>query len=165
MELINIRSFTVTASVDPADGDRGWLVAHGDQGGGYGLYVDDGRLWWLHNDGKGLVRRLDGGPAGAEMAAVVTAPGGFTWDVTLLVDGEARGSDTGYRMLFPMSPFEGIDVGLDRRSPVSWQIYEADGPFPFTGNLHHVRYEPGEQAPDSAWRWKETLREMGARFE
>ncbi len=165
MELINMRNFTVTASVAPADGDRGWLVAHGDQGGGYGLYVDDGRLWWLHNDGKGLVRRLDGGPAGAEMAAVVMAPGGFTWDVTLLVDGEERGSDTGYRMLFPMSPFEGIDVGLDRRSPVSWEIYEADGPFPFTGTLHHVRYEPGEQAPDSAWRWKETLREMGARFE
>ena len=54
LELINMRDFTVTASVDLAEGDRGWLVAHGDQGGGYGLYVDDGRLWWLHNDGKGV---------------------------------------------------------------------------------------------------------------
>jgi arylsulfatase len=168
LELINMRDFTVTASVELTEGDRGWLVAHGDQGGGYGLYVDDGRLWWLHNDGKGVVRRLDGGPVGSgsvELAAVVTAPGGFTWDVTLTVDGASRGSDTGYRMLFPMSPFEGIDVGMDRRSPVSWEIYEADGPFPFTGSLHQVRYEPGEPAPDSAWRWKDMLKEMGARFE
>jgi len=165
MELINMRDFTVSASVDRVEGDRGWLVAHGDQGGGYGLYVDGDHLWWLHNDGKGRIRRLDGGPAGAEMAAVVTAPGGFTWDVQLVVDGEERSADTGYRMLFPMSPFEGIDVGIDRRSPVSWEIYEADGPFAFTGTLHHVRYEPGEWAPDSAWRWKDTLKEMGARFE
>ena len=48
---------------------------------------------------------------------------------------------------------------------VSWEVYEADGCFPFTGTLHHVRYEPGDWAPDSAWRWKEALREMGARFE
>ena len=85
--------------------------------------------------------------------------------MTLTVDGTSRGSDTGYRMLFPMSPFEGIDVGRDRRSPVSWEIYEADGTFPFTGRLHHVRYEPGALAPDSAWRWKDVLKEMGAKFE
>lgn len=168
MELINMCSFTVTATVEVAEGDRGWLVAHGDQGGGYGLYLDAGGLWWLHNDGKGVVRRLSGGavPAGVcELAAVVTAPGGFLWDVALTVDGEERAADTGYRMLFPMSPFEGIDVGIDRRSPVSWEIYEADGPFPFTGTLHSVRYEPGEPAPDSAWRWIDMLREMGAQFE
>ena len=150
LELINMRDFTVTVAVDLAEGDRGWLVAHGDQGGGYGLYVDDGRLWWLHNDGKGVVRRLSGGPVGTgavELAAVVSAPGGFTWDVTLVVGDESRASDTGYRMLFPMSPFEGIDVGLDRRSPVSWEIYEADGPFPFTGTLHRVHYEPGRTGP------------------
>jgi hypothetical protein len=168
LELINMRDFTVTVAVDLAEGDRGWLVAHGDQGGGYGLYIDDGRLWWLHNDGKGVVRRLSGGAVGTgavQLAAVVSAPGGFTWDVTLLVGDESRASDTGYRMLFPMSPFEGIDIGLDRRSPVSWEIYAADGPFPFTGTVHHVHYEPGEPAPDSAWRWRDLLKEMGAKFE
>ncbi len=168
LELINMRAFTVTASVDLAEGDRGWLVAHGDQGGGYGLFVDAGELWWLHNDGKGVVRRLSGGPVdpGAhELAAVVTTPGGFLWDVALTVDGDERAADTGYRMLFPMSPFEGIDIGIDRRSPVSWEIYAADGPFPFTGTLHRVRYEPGDDAPDSAWRWIDMLREMGAQFE
>jgi arylsulfatase len=168
MELINMRSFTVTAALTVASGDRGWLVAHGDQGGGYGLCLDDDRLWWVHNDGKGTVRRLDGGPVPAgevEVAAAVHAPGGFTWDVTLSVAGEDRAVDTGYRMLFPISPFEGIDVGIDRRSPVSWEVYEREGPFPFTGTLLHVRYEPGDPAPDSAWALKEVLREMGSRFE
>jgi arylsulfatase A-like enzyme len=168
MELINMRSFTVTATVDLAPGDRGWLVAHGDQGGGYGLHVDGDALWWVHNDGKGQVRTLCAGPVPAgpvELSASVSAPGGFTWDVALLVDGEERATDTGYRMLFPISPFEGIDVGLDRRSPVSWAIYRQEGPFAFTGTLHHVRYLPGEPAPDSAWRLKDVLREMGAHFE
>ncbi len=168
MELINMRSFTVTASVVLGEADRGWLVAHGDQGGGYGLHVDGGELWWVHNDGKGRVRTLSGGPVpmgAVELSATVTAPGGFTWEVSLAVDGEERATDSGYRMLFPISPFEGIDVGLDRRSPVSWAIYEREGTFPFTGTLHHVRYEPGEPAPDSAWRLKDLLREMGARFE
>jgi len=168
LELINMRSFTVTASVELAEGDRGWLIAHGDQGGGYGLFVEAGELWWLHNDGKGVVRRLSGGPVGPgahDLAAVVTTPGGFLWDVALTVDGDERATDAGYRMLFPMSPFEGIDIGIDRRSPVSWEIYEADGPFPFTGVLHRVRFDPGDDAPDSAWRWIDMLREMGAKFE
>ncbi len=47
-------------------------------------------------------------------------------------------------MLFGMAPFEGIDVGIDRRSPVSWEIYERFGPFPYSGTLGSVRYEPGE---------------------
>ncbi len=145
-----MRAFTVTASVELTEGDRGWLVAHGDQGGGYGLYVDDGELWWLHNDGKGVVRRLAGGPVGTgahELAAVVTTPGGFLWDVALTVDGDERATDTGFRMLFPMSPFEGIDVGIDRRSPVSWEIYEADGPFPFTGQAPPRPLRPRRRRP------------------
>ena len=68
-------------------------------------------------------------------------------------------------MLVGMAPFEGVDVGIDRRSPVSWTIYERFGPFPYSGALHSVRYEPGEPAPDAPERMLDTLREMGARFE
>ncbi len=50
---------------------------------------------------------------------------------------------TGVPMLFGIAPFEGIDVGIDRRSPVSWEIYERFGPFPYTGALHSVTYTPG----------------------
>ena len=41
-----------------------------------------------------------------------------------------------------------IDVGIDRRSPVSWSIFERFGPFPYTGVFRHVRYVPGDPAPD-----------------
>ena len=37
-------------------------MAHGDQGGGYALYVLDDELWFVHNDGRGRLRRLSGGP-------------------------------------------------------------------------------------------------------
>ena len=68
-------------------------------------------------------------------------------------------------MLAAMAPFEGIDVGIDRRSPVSWGLYERRGPFPFTGAIRAVTYVPGELAPDAGERWIDFLRESGARFE
>ncbi len=43
-QLIWFRSVTITAAVDFAPGDHGMLVAHGDQGGGYALYVLDDEL-------------------------------------------------------------------------------------------------------------------------
>jgi len=64
-----------------------------------------------------------------------------------------------------MAPFEGIDVGIDRRSPVSWSIYERFGPFPYTGTLHAVRYEPGALAPDAPDTMIDLLRQMGSQFE
>ena len=68
-------------------------------------------------------------------------------------------------MLFGIAPFEGIDVGIDRRSPVSWEIFQQFGPFAYTGTFHRARYEPGEPGADSPDRMLEMLREMGARFE
>jgi hypothetical protein len=36
---------------------------------------------------------------------------------------------------------EGIDVGIDRRPPVCWDIYERSGPFPYMGGaLASVTY-------------------------
>jgi arylsulfatase len=64
-----------------------------------------------------------------------------------------------------MAPFEGIDVGIDRRSPVSWPVYERYGPFPYSGSIHTVRYEPGERAPDAPPNMVEVLREIGRAYE
>ena len=58
--LILWRDVTITASVTLAAGDAGVLVAHGDQGGGYSLYVDDtGELVAAHN-GYGIEREVRG---------------------------------------------------------------------------------------------------------
>ena len=56
-------------------------------------------------------------------------------------------------------------VGTDRRSPLSWEIYERHGPFPFTGALGAVRYQPGELPPDAPVNMIEVLRQIGMKFE
>jgi arylsulfatase len=168
VQLLWFRSVTFTVRLDYAPGDQGMLVAHGDQGAGYALYVLEGDLFFVHNDGRGNVRTHAAGamPTGArEVRCEMHAPGGRVWNVAVSVDGDARGTLDGVPMLFGMAPFEGIDVGIDRRSPVSWELYERFGPFPYSGSLESVTYEPGEWAPDAPVHMLDTLRELGASYE
>ena len=162
------RSASTSRSTTPP-ATQGMLVAHGDQGGGYALYVEDDELRWVHNDGRGSTRTLAGrsvaGRAGHRRRrrhARRAADGGTS---PLPVDGEPRAEGDGFALLFPMAPFEGIDVGIDRRSPVSWDLYERHGPFPYRGALESVTYAPGEPAPDSPYVLIDMLRELGANFE
>ncbi|MFN8040018.1 MAG: arylsulfatase [Acidimicrobiales bacterium] len=168
VQLIWFRAVEIAVSLTYLAGDQGTLFAHGDQGSGYGLYVREGRLVYLHNDGRGHVRELDGGELADGASSIVVrkeAPGGNVWTVHLSVDGDEVGVLEGVPMLYGMAPFQGIDVGIDRRSPVSWEQYERFGPFPFTGDLHSVTYTPGDPAPDAPQNLMAMLREMGAKFE
>ncbi|MFO7592371.1 MAG: arylsulfatase [Acidimicrobiia bacterium] len=168
VQLLWFRSCRISVALDFSPGDHGYLVAHGDQGAGYGLYVLDDELVFVHNDGRGRMRTLSGGLLEGGTGAVtldLDAAGDGCWSVALSVEGAPRGTLEGVPMLFGMAPFEGIDVGIDRRSPVSWGIYERFGTFAYTGDLTSVRYEPGEPALNAPERMLDTLREMGARFE
>ena len=168
MQLIWYRGLTAEVALDFAPGDRGYLFAHGDQGSGYGLYVLDDEVRFVHNDGRGDLRECSGGrlaPGPRTVELVMTAPGETVWDVQLRVDGEVTGELPRVPMLFGMAPFEGIDVGIDRRSPVSWDIYERYGPFAYTGTLHCVRFVPGDLAPDAPDSMVDLLRQMGSQFE
>ena len=162
------RNFTVTIDVTVAEGDHGVLVAHGDQGGGYSLELRHTGLVFVHNDGHGLTSRVDAGELAPGRHSVVLdfrAPGGGRWHVTVQVDGAARNEPFDCPMLWPMAPFSGIDVGIDRSSPIDWSRFEAHGPFPYSGRLHSARYEPGELAPDAPARFTDFLRDWGAKFE
>ncbi|HEY5156002.1 MAG TPA: hypothetical protein VIJ47_14785, partial [Acidimicrobiales bacterium] len=128
----------------------------------------DDELWFVHNDGRGTMRRLSGGPVPdgtTRLGASMDAVGGGSWTVTLSVDGDDRATLEGVPLLYGMAPFEGIDVGIDRRSPVDWSLYERFGPFPWTGILEAVTYTPGVDAPDSPANLLPLLREMGLAFE
>ncbi|MCW2542933.1 MAG: arylsulfatase family protein, partial [Frankiales bacterium] len=143
-QLVANRSFVITVQLSSPG--TGTLVAHGDQGGGYALFLEDGELRFAHNDGRGRTRVIGGTlSAPSVVEARFTAPGGGTWSVTLLADGAEVASGEGFALLFPMAPFQGIDVGLDSKSPVVW----GRGAFPFTGAISSVTYTPGEPAPDS----------------
>jgi arylsulfatase A-like enzyme len=168
VQLIWFRTITITVDLDHKSADQGMLVAHGDQGAGYAMYVLDGELVFTHNNGRGAMLSVSGGAMADGVRSVeaeLRATGGQKWDLTLRVDGEDRAVQDGVPMLFGIAPFEGIDVGIDRRSPVSWEIYERFGPFPYTGALHSVTYTPGEPAPDAPVNLLDMLRDLGAAFE
>jgi arylsulfatase len=168
VQLIWFRTVKITVALEHRAHDEGILVAHGDQGSGYALYVLDGELRFVHNDGRGRMRHVAGGPMPGGVQTVeaeLVATGQQQWEVALRVDGEERAKEPEVPMLFGIAPFEGIDVGIDRRSPVSWEIYERFGPFPYTGMLRSVTYTPGEPAPDAPVRLMDMLREIGMKFE
>lgn len=168
LQLIQWRSFVVDVDLDYRTGDQGVLVSHGDQGGGYLLHVDpDGELVFTHN-GYGKMAELRCGPIPDGTSAIrieVTAPGGWLWHVEVFVGGCSVGRLEELLLLGAMAPFQGIDVGIDRRSPVSWDLYERHGNFPWTGDLRAVTYTPGELAPDAGPNFIELLREIGMRYE
>jgi arylsulfatase len=143
------------------------LLAHGDQGGGYAVYLEGDELVYAHNAyGTMHDLRVPRPSAGTrELVLDVEAPGRWRWTVRLLADGAELGSLGELEMIAFMAPFEGIDVGLDRASPVDWALHERRGTFPFSGTVRSATYTPGEPAPDAGIRYLDLLREMGARFE
>jgi hypothetical protein len=157
-QLVANRSFTVTVRLVTLG--EGVLVAHGDQGGGYSLAVHGGEVVFHHNDGRGQVRSMTG-PVGHDVELAFTAPGGGTWAVALRVDGAEVACEDGFTILFPMAPFQGIDVGIDSKSPVVWER----GASPYTGVIGSVTYTPGDLAPDSPVALLDVLRELGRRYE
>jgi arylsulfatase len=142
--LLRGRSLTIAVALEHRAGDEGMLLAHGDQGGGYALYVEQGELVFACNDSFAL-HRVAGGPLADGARGVVLdvrAHEDGSWDVELSVDGERRGGRTGFPPWLGHTPLEGIDVGIDRRSPVCWDVYERHGPFPYSGALASVTYRP-----------------------
>jgi hypothetical protein len=49
--------------------------------------------------------------------------------------------------MVPYGVFEGLDLGLDRRGPVLWALYERHGAFGYTGEIRDVTIEPGRRVP------------------
>lgn len=144
------RSFDVLVNWNYKRGDEGIVLAHGGQHLGYVVYVKNGELHFNANT-NGIMTRLQPvslGESSSTFTLHVAAPGGRKWEVGFTVDGAAHPRQGGFNQPFSFLPYEGIDVGLDRRSPVSWEIYQEHGCYPFTGSIVDVTYLPGEFAPD-----------------
>ncbi|WP_030255574.1 arylsulfatase [Streptomyces violens] len=166
--LIAFRSFGIAVRLESyADGDQGVLVSHGDQGGGYSLYVEDGRLRFAYNE-YGRLHETDAGPlppGTRDILLTATAEQGLRWHFTLTVDGAERPVPGSVHQLIGMAPFQGISVGIDRKSPVSWPLYERHRSFRYNGRLRSVTYRPGAPGPDAPETVAQTLREAAAAFE
>ncbi|MGI9625051.1 MAG: arylsulfatase [Acidimicrobiales bacterium] len=166
-QVIDGRSFSVAIELDHRPGDQGVLLAHGGQEAGYVMWVEDGQLWFEVNEAGHPHRlapiQLDG--ACRQIVLDVEAPGGRTWNIEVSVDGSAGISAQGLHPPAGFLPFEGIDVGVDRRSPVSWDLYSRRGPFPYTGQIDAVQYSPGPPAPDADSVRIDDLRKIGLALE
>ncbi|WP_436787089.1 arylsulfatase [Yinghuangia sp. YIM S10712] len=167
-KLVSFRDFSALIEVDDhGPDDAGVLLSHGDQGGGYSVYVEDGHLWFAYNE-YGVLHEGDAGPLspGPHTVALraATRPR-FRWDFAVAVDDEDVAWLEGVHLLIGMAPLQGISVGVDRKSPVSWPVYERHGAFRYSGTLRAVTYTPGAPAaydPETVLR---TLRDAAATYE
>ena len=135
------RSFTIQADVTiPPSGARGVLATHGGRGGGWGLYLLEGKLVFAYNYADiaryAVVSKSGIGAGTHIIEARFDYDGGGTGrgaTVTLLADGKAIGSG---RIEKTLPRFFGLDamfdVGLDTGSPIS-EDYRV--PFAFSGLL------------------------------
>lgn len=160
--LIAGSAWSVDVDWDHRPGDEGVVLAHGDQGGGYQLHVEDDALW-LEQNQYGAPRRLgpvplDGPSSSLELQMAVTDG---RWTATVLVDGEERLVAPDLVRFTSYLPFEGIDVGICRRSPVSWELYRRRRSFPYSGILRSVTYRPDPDSWEQLAARREQARELG----
>jgi len=166
--LVTLRSFTVDIQLEHAADDRGILVAHGDQGGGYLVHVEDGRVHLGYNEYGRMHRSAADHPLPAgKLLARLTASAlpDFRWSLTMSVDGQEVAGIEDVAMLVGMAPFSGIDVGLCRGGPVDWELYERHRSFPYTGRLRAATWTPGRVAPYDPGLVAEAARRSAAAYD
>jgi arylsulfatase A-like enzyme len=164
--LVAGRSFRVDIDWAYQRGDEGIVLAHGGQDSGYVLWVESGELHYEHN---GFGEPFPGpvislGDTSFSLTLELTVRDKM-WDVAISVDGVMRGRMEGAPVLTRFLPFEGIDVGIDRRSPVSWSLYQRHGCFRFTGSLTAATYTPSPITDEKLGEILATMRELAMALE
>lgn len=147
------KSWTLTATVDTADGqsggkNEGMIATHGGIVGGYGLYLRAGKPTFVYNFlalERTTITADQPLPAGKAEIKVEFAyegkPGEFgkPATVTLLVNGRKAGEAKLARTIpVQYSIGEGFDVGAETSSPIDF-TYKP--PFKFTGTIDKVVVE------------------------
>lgn len=165
-KLIKLRSFTIDISLEHRPGDSGVLVAHGDQGGGYILWIEDGQLHLGYNQYGVLLRATAPLSEGNQQLTVSfdTLPG-LKWSIKAEASGRPLLSLDPVLQLAGMCPFAGISVGLDRGGPVDWELSQRHGCFRYNGNLRSVRYTPGPKADYNTEQIVDIEREVARIYE
>ena len=133
---IRSRSYFIEAEARLAAGDEGVLIAHGDMTCGYSLFVRDGRLVHDMNIGGKHVTLTSDRPVepGHRRLGVAVRPGPGGRRVVLMIDGTPAGELTTPLGFYNFISWSGLDIGLDRGSPVA----DYAAPFSFTGLLKKV---------------------------
>jgi hypothetical protein len=144
------KSYTITAEVDvPAGGGDGMLVTNGGRFGGIGLYLLKGKPVFDYNMLTLAQYRWAGQqPLSAGKHTIVfdytyDGPGaGKGGSGVLKVDGQvvATGKQAN-SIAFQQVCDETFDVGVDTRTGVNDEDYQA--PFPFSGKINKLTFQIG----------------------
>jgi arylsulfatase len=149
------KSHAVTAEVVvPDDGASGVIINQGGSGGGWALYVKDGKLTYAYNYGSITTYKVTSDtiiPAGVNQVRMEFAydGGGIGkgGDVALFVGGAPVGSGRVERThFFSFSLDETTDVGRDSGAPVSDDYTAGDNAF--TGKVNWVQIDVGSDNHD-----------------
>lgn len=133
---IRSRSYFIEAEARLDGEDEGVLIAHGDATCGYSLFVREGRLVHDMNIGGRHVTLTSDRPVepGHRRLGVAVRPGAGGRRVVLMIDGVPAGETTTPLGFYNFISWSGLDIGLDRGSPVA----DYAAPFSFTGLLKKV---------------------------
>ncbi|MFO1199612.1 MAG: arylsulfatase [Burkholderiaceae bacterium] len=153
--LVADRSFKIHTTFRYGPGDEGVLFALGEVMGGMVMYVEDGALKFFYN-GFGEYRTLEPmaiAAGGGERRATIEyeALGGRRGRGRMVIDGTNAGAWQDLSPTLMYGFHEGLDIGIDRRAPVSWALREKHGAFRYSGEIVDVKVESGAFAPDSAF--------------
>lgn len=150
--LVADRNFTIGARIDHAESDAGVLFAIGDVTGGLVVYIEGGRLRLSYN-GFGDFHLLEGPPvsAGKHTAMLEYEALGGRRGRGRLVCGQRSSDWSDLSPTLMNGMHEGLDIGLDRRAPVDWGLYERHGVYRYSGTIDEVVIDSGPFAPDSPY--------------
>lgn len=147
--LTVLRSFAIEAELQVGEASAGVILAHGDQGGGYLLAIDNGAPLISYN-AYGNMHRARGAaltPGTHRLTLRFDEIEGLRWRIHLEIDGQPNAELATVPMLLGMAPFTGISVGYDYGGPVDWELHEAHRNYRFTGGvISRLRYVPGERS-------------------
>ena len=148
--MVSNRTFRLCTRFEQRPGDEGVLWALGDIIAGMVSYVEAGRLHLCYNGFGDQVRfpAFDLPPGRHEAVLEYEALGARRGRGRLMVDDAERVAWTELSPTLMFGPFEGFDVGIDRRAPVCLDVYQRHGAFAYTGSIEDVWIYPGAPAPD-----------------
>jgi arylsulfatase len=142
--LIDDRSFHITVRFNYRDNDEGVLWAIGDPIGGMVMYIENGRVHFHYNGFGDQVSLNPFAVAAGDHSVTLEyeALGNRSGRGRLLLDNAGQVDWTDLSPTLTFGVFEGLDVGIDRRGPVLWELYERHGAFGYSGSVRDVRVVP-----------------------
>ena len=146
--MVGNRHFRIRTRFHQRTGDEGILWALGDITAGMVMYVEADRLNF-HYNGFGAPTNLPPiklAPGQHDAVLEYEALGRREGRGRIFLDGTEAVAWNTLSPTLMVGPFEGFDVGLDRRAPVFWELYERHGVYHYSGKIDEVWIDPGQRA-------------------